>query len=415
MSSFYGLNTSDSSFSIKSSPATQVVYSLVLDDEGNFRAVSKDGGCLGIFTKSQVIHASQGFERSNDFLLQDQSAKLLPKERVSNCLKKRIDKQKQREVKYNENRKKAHYANVQRCGSIWSCPVCAKQITEKRREELKNALDRWKTYHNGSVLLLTLTFSHSQSETLKSLLDRQRKAYKIFLETTTVKQILKLLGVKHKIRSLEATYGQNGWHPHFHVLLLGYFSQNDLIYRDTLSDLWIKSCVRAGLNAPSSTHGLDLRDGTYAEQYVSKWGIESELTKGHVKKGRNGGFTPFDLLQFSVYSLEVHTKHCSKLFQEFAIAMKGSRQLVWSRGLKTLLSISEKTDEQLAEETDKDSILLRCIDDFIFSLLCHYQKRWDFLRCLERDFSNGTFGTGEAELLLIDLLQQEHQRLGIVS
>ncbi|MFJ1306709.1 rolling circle replication protein, Rep63 protein, partial [Acinetobacter baumannii] len=104
-------------------------------------------------------------------LLQDQSAKLLPKERVCNCLKKRIDKTKQREVKYNENRKKAHYANVQRCGSIWSCPVCAKQITEKRREELKKGLETWKNVHRGSVMLLTLTFSHSQSESLKSLLE----------------------------------------------------------------------------------------------------------------------------------------------------------------------------------------------------------------------------------------------------
>ncbi|MBV6575067.1 rolling circle replication protein, Rep63 protein, partial [Acinetobacter baumannii] len=78
------------------------------------RAVDENGRVLGIFTKSQVIHGSQGFQRSNDFLLQDKSAKLLPKERVCNCLKKRIDKQKQREVKYNENRKKAHYANVQR-------------------------------------------------------------------------------------------------------------------------------------------------------------------------------------------------------------------------------------------------------------------------------------------------------------
>ncbi|MFY0026513.1 rolling circle replication protein, Rep63 protein, partial [Acinetobacter baumannii] len=83
--------------------------------------------------------------------------------------------------------------------------------------------------------------------------------------------------------------------------------------------------------------GLDLRDGTYADQYVSKWGIESELTKGHVKKGRNGGFTPFDLLQLSMYSETVFEKYCGKLFQEFAIAMKGARQLVWSRGLKALL------------------------------------------------------------------------------
>jgi hypothetical protein len=84
----------------------EVICTLVTDGEGNFRAVDENGRVLGIFTKSQVIHGAQGFQRSNDFLLQDQSAKLLPKERVCNCLKKRIDKQKQREVKYNENRKK---------------------------------------------------------------------------------------------------------------------------------------------------------------------------------------------------------------------------------------------------------------------------------------------------------------------
>ena len=257
----------------------EVICTLVSDGNGNFRAIREDGSTLGIFTKSQVIHGAQGFQRSNDFILQDQSAKLLPKERVCNCLKKRIDKTKPREVKYNESRKKAHYGNVQLCASIWACPVCAKRITENRREELKKGLETWKNVHRGSVMLLTLTFSHSQSESLKSLLERQRKAYKIFLETTKVKEIFKHFGVKYKIRSLEATYGQNGWHPHFHVLLLGYFSLDDLIYRDLLSELWIKSCVRAGLNAPSMTHGLDLRDGTYADQYVSKWGIESELTK----------------------------------------------------------------------------------------------------------------------------------------
>ena len=31
-------------------------------------------------------------------------------------------------------------------------------------------------------------------------------------------------------------------------------------------------------------HGLDIRDGTYAQEYISKWGLESELTKGHIKR-----------------------------------------------------------------------------------------------------------------------------------
>ena len=55
---------------------------------------------LGIFTKSLVAP-----KRVHDFILQDQSCKLLPKHRVCNCLKKRIDKNKNRTVKYNVDRK----------------------------------------------------------------------------------------------------------------------------------------------------------------------------------------------------------------------------------------------------------------------------------------------------------------------
>ena len=84
---------------------------------------------LGKLTKFQATPENKGFQRTNKFILQDQSAKLLPKERVCNCLKKRIDKNKNRFVLFNENREKALWGNLQRCGSIWSCPVCATQIT----------------------------------------------------------------------------------------------------------------------------------------------------------------------------------------------------------------------------------------------------------------------------------------------
>jgi uncharacterized protein YcnI len=362
---------------------------------------------LGIFTKSHVMQSPQGFQRIHDFLLQDQSAKLLPKERVCNCLKKRIDKDRLREIKYNEDRKKAHWANVQRCGSIWSCPVCAKQITEKRRQELKTALNKWKTDLEGSVYLLTLTFSHSPDQSLKSNLSGLKKAMKRFYETTRVQAIFKELGIHHKIKGLEVTYGRNGWHPHHHVLLLA--NKHNYGFRDyqnELTGLWIKACVNSGLNAPSMQHGLDLRNGYYAEQYVSKWGIEDEITKGHIKKGRQGGFTPFDLLQLSIEDESVHGRLPSKLFQEFAIAMKGARQLVWSRGLKKLLEIEEKSDQECAEETEQNAISLTTVENFIFSLLCHYQKRHEYLKALEFDYENGIFGSGTAEQLLISLCER---------
>ena len=151
------------------------------------------------------------------------------------------------------------------------------------------------------------------------------------------------MGVKYKINGLEVTFGENGWHPHRHILLLTDHDNPDFdTYRDILADLWIKACVNSGLNAPSMQHGLDIRDGTYAQQYVSKWGLENELTKGHIKKGRNGSMTPFDLLQLSFDDVEVFGKKPSKLWQEFGIAIKGSRQLEWGRGLKNYWVLMKK-------------------------------------------------------------------------
>jgi hypothetical protein len=387
---------------------------------------------LGIFTKSHVTLKAQALQRSHDFLLQDQSSMLLPKERVSNCLKRRIDKNKGRFVKYNEERCKAHWANVQRCGSIWVCPVCAKQITEKRREELKQGIETFKT-GGGYVFMMTLTFSHSPNQPLKSLLDGQKKAYKFFNETTKVQAIFEAMGVgTKKINAKEITYGQNGWHPHQHILLLSHrpitdsykdamniqdinFDENTKLnqfvkYHEELSQIWIKCCKKAGLQSPTIEYGLDIRDGKYAAQYVSKWGLENEMTKGHIKKGRVGGLTPFDLLQLSFdESALVHDKFALRLYQEYGVATKGLRQLVWSRGLKSLLCIEEKTDEELAQETENMGITLEEVPQLIFSLLCKYQKRHTYLTALENDYSSGNYGTlsSESYLLIEDLAKRE--------
>jgi hypothetical protein len=367
---------------------------------------------LGIFTKSHATFTPQGLQRFHSFLLQDQSSKLLPKERVVNCLKRRIDKTQLREVKYNQIRQKAHWANVQRCGSIWTCPVCSKQITEIRRSELAQGLQSWKTEHKGGVLLLTLTHSHTLKQALSDLLAGQRVAYKRFCENQRVIALLKSLGVQHKIRGLEVTYGANGWHVHLHVLLLTKDVFEDFSsIRDLLARLWIDCCSRSGLNAPSMRHGLDLRDGQYAEKYVSKWGLEHELTKGHIKKGRSGSYTPFDLLNFSLLNGVVNGRTTGSLWQEFGIAMKGQRQLVWSRGLKLLFQIAETTDEVAAQETEKQSISIRKVDNFLFSVLCTYQVRHLFLDCLANDYKDNCLGTGSAERLLIYLFEYDMKQI----
>ena len=80
--------------------------------------------------------------------------------------------------------------------------------------------------------------------------------------------------------------------------------------------------------------------------------MADEVTKGHIKKGKEGSATPWDLLRQS----EEGCEQSGRLFQVFAEAFKGKRQLSWSKGLKSLLQVDEVTDEQLAEVTEKDSV-----------------------------------------------------------
>lgn len=378
---------------------------------------TSEGGRLGIFTKSQAkLKQPLDLSRVHEFLLQDQSCDVLRENkivhRVCNCLKKRIDKNKNRKVMLNEERMKAHYTNVQRCGSVWACPVCAKQITEIRREEIKTAVENFRKINcekGADIKLLTLTFSHHIGMPLSGLLASLKKAVAKFYAHRTFKEFTARCSIVGKVRSFEVTYGENGWHPHFHILLLSH-DVDDLAFKHTqsLSKLWIKCCVDSGLNAPSSKHGLDVRDGEYAEEYVAKWGIDYEMTKGHTKKGKEGGFTPFDLLQLSFENNPTYGGRTpSSLFAEYVVSTKGFRQLVWQRGLKALLLIEELTDEEIAEQTEKLGIEVYDLPDVIFYLLKKYKRRHDFLTCIENDWQDGVYGSGTTENLIFDLAQLE--------
>ena len=126
-------------------------------------------------------------------------------------------------------------------------------------------------------------------------------------------------------------------------------------FETRLYDRWVVSCVRAGLRPPSREHGLRLEDGEHAANYVSKWGLEDEMTKGHTKKALHGE-TPFDFLRS--YLGNPSDKLACVLFKEFAFAFKGKRQLHWSAGMKKHFQIGEFSDEVLVSLVEDDAYLL---------------------------------------------------------
>jgi hypothetical protein len=349
---------------------------------------------LGIATEthSNGINTSVSsgrIARSHDYILQDRACELLPKERVCNCLKKRITSNKPISVSYNPNRDNVQYGNLQRCGSIFSCKVCAKIVTEKRRTELKQATSKWREM-GGFLYFITLTSRHNSNTHFRTLKCGQSKAQKYFFSNRKGIELFEELGKVGHIISNETTYSPaNGHHPHKHILIfsdkeLSGFELYKLQYK--LSLHWQHCCELAGIELPDLKHGLDLRDGTYVAEYISKWGLEEEMTKSQQKQGKNGSYTPWDLLQLSIEDIPLSNgKLPSKLFQEYAITFKGTRFLSWSRGLKKLLDVVDVTDEELVVETDKTSYIVLNVSTLTFALLKKNQVRHLFLEWVLAD------------------------------
>jgi hypothetical protein len=296
--------------------------------------------------------------RIQRFMLQSVARKLLPKTRTNNCLRVRQGG-KQIQVLKSKEHGTASYGGLQTCGSVWQCPVCAAKISERRRVEVLGAMTAHKA-QGGAVNMLTLTCPHQRSDDLVELLAKQAKALTRFWSDKQVKALLAELLTIGQIKATEVTHGRlstfdNGWHPHYHVLLFCGSGVDLEAVEAALYPRWVNACRLAGLGEPSREHGLKLDGGDEAGKYISKWGLENEITKGHIKKAKTGE-TPFDLLR--ALALDDSDRQAAALFIEFANAFKGKRQLRWSKGLKARFALEEKSDEALAEEKDDHAELL---------------------------------------------------------
>ena len=344
---------------------------------GGGAATSRGGGVLGIHAKcsaaprpttrtdpetGEILGAEfdPRMARFERFALQAAARSILPQARVAKCLRART-KGADIQVIRSKEHGKCSYKGLQTCGSVWTCPVCAAKISERRRLELQAAIESHRAA-GGQVLLLTLTNPHAVSDNLYELLARQAVAMDKFNTARATRKILTSMGYIGQIRAAEVTHGRlralnNGWHPHFHILLFVASGLDLVALRLELFARWEHACLAAGLKAPSLEHGLRLDDGSKAAKYASKWGLESEMTKGHVKKSTDGE-TPFDLLRAYLANSD---KQAAALFFEFAACFKGKRQLHWSSRLKKHFHIGELTDEELAHKQDDKAVLLGTI------------------------------------------------------
>ena len=334
------------------SPATEWVRGE--PDTGEVKPYIQEGTAL----KPAYDSAAALLDR---FALQRAVQKLLPGRRSANCLRAfvpvRGGSYQKPEVWRSNATGSCRYHRLQVCSYPWICPICAHTISGKRSQELQQAIAQWQA-RGGQCYLLTLTNPHSFYQHLASLVKGQTKAMTWLRKNTAFQALMDEIGCVGMVRAWEVTYGDNGWHPHFHIIL---FANDELelgVIEERIYQLWAKACEASKLSRPSREHGVTLRDGDHAGAYASKWGLESEMTKGHTKKSSKGR-TPFDLLRSYLYDGD---RQAAALFLEFDKAFSGKKQLVWSRGLKDLFNIVEESDELLATKLDEGAVLLARIE-----------------------------------------------------
>ena len=290
------------------------------------------------------------------------------------------------------------------CGSVHSCPTCAAPILTHRAAELTQALDACQRDH---AALVTLTLRHARGMSLQLLQVLLARAYSALKGGRGGQELRRALGHFGDVRAAEQTWGaESGWHPHLHAIWFLHAHPPENM-RELLSRRWatvvratfrrlqdvaiemmqahsedsselklrakvlrtlgaryngkdLRECGRAALRELTSLGSLDdvLPDhvhGVHAEtletgaaaKYLAKMGLE--LAGITTKQAHEGHYSSWQIAQRAARG----DATARALWTEHERAMKGRRQLTWSRGAREALGLDpERPDALLAAEQE---------------------------------------------------------------
>ena len=207
-----------------------------------------------------------------------------------------------RESKRNGEGTGRHFwSSLMTCKSVHLCPICSIRRRSFKAAEVQHCINGW-LRDGGAVSLVTLTFPHRREDSLIDLTDRMLEANRSFIGHRTVREIWDCIGFFEAIRNIEFTWGtDNGFHPHTHQL---WFTESEIDpdeLKGSLFPQWEAACIRRGLRAPDYEHGMDIRCGESAAEYLAKTGIgpdkdlAKEITHSHCKLARGERLTPMGI------------------------------------------------------------------------------------------------------------------------
>lgn len=346
---------------------------------------------MNIIDRFKNQRVSQGIHRKN----RPRNSKYT---RVENCFVLPSHRADVVRLHKKEGSERAHYRNLQSCGSVWVCPVCASIISERRRAGLQRGINVWRDKDDcNTVIMITITTPHHMFQSLDDVLKIQDKAIRIMKKQPQRGRYKVWRTIMDEMLSIgsytgrEVTFGENGWHPHRHELHFCVTAEPDQLrrWREEITTAFAIAFEKAGgvISKPDAFRKRAIRidqvnddDGyTRVSNYIvsvegDSWTLAQEATKGVVKTAKNGNITPFGMLEAIRHGQGQKGLYSAK-FHEYATTMKGKRQLFPTRGLNQFLGVEWKTDEELVKDDCISGELFYPLPGEEWRLIVRYQMR----------------------------------------
>jgi len=243
-------------------------------------------------------------------------------------------------------RQRGRWRGLVSCRHIWTCPVCSQTLKTERAVRVVRAVEEM----GGRWQMLTVTLRHRLGMPLKKLFECLRAVWRRTRQGGKIQRIWKAR-VSGSIRSFEITHGENGWHPHVHVLLRTTEWTED--EKQALLERWQAQLdkVLGSACVPDDLHALTWStawypgewEGSERAAYLAKLGFEAT---GIGKSRRSPWAIAQDACEGSTQAL--------MLWREYAQATRRVRAIeLDDRAAKAAKRAEEKEDIRELEESTK--------------------------------------------------------------
>ena len=252
--------------------------------------------------------------------------------------------------------------HIAHCASVWLCPVCSSVIQSKRTTEVQKAID-WANDNGYQVAMVTYTSSHNVKMTLVEFGQQLQKAYEMMMKN--IRKSRKKYEIGY-IKGVEFTHSyRNGWHKHYHVILILKKECDVDAYFATIKKSWETACIKNNLlDATNEKAVSDFREhsvnivksakeiSNYVNKSSKSWTLADEMSKSVLKIGHNNEHrTPFQILcDIAITKDKTQRYKDIEVFIEYMLYTYGLHQQDYSNGLKDAVGIRELSDEEIIEE-----------------------------------------------------------------